>query len=69
MVRALGVLKYARHLWDWNPRGEAPSAEQAGALATRPKCPLVFECEGVALGLVVVVWPGGDRLLIESSTH
>ena len=27
-----------RHLWDSNPRGETPSAEQADALTARPKC-------------------------------
>ena len=30
-----------RHLWDSNPRGETPSAEQADALAARPKCLLL----------------------------
>ena len=28
----------SRHLWDSNPRGETPSAQQANALAARPKC-------------------------------
>ena len=28
----------SRNLWDSNPRGETPSAEQADALAARPKC-------------------------------
>ena len=27
-----------RHLWDANPRGQSPSAQQADALTTRPKC-------------------------------
>ena len=29
---------HARHLWDSSPRGETPSAQQADALAARPKC-------------------------------
>ena len=32
-------LPHQRHLWDSIPRGETPSAQQADALAARPKCP------------------------------
>ena len=28
----------SRHLWDSNPHGKTPSAQQADALAARPKC-------------------------------
>ena len=33
----------SRHLWDSNPRGETPSAQQADALTARPKCLLPEE--------------------------
>ena len=36
-----------RHLWDSNPRGETPSAQQADALAARPKCQCGDEHGGV----------------------
>ena len=45
-------LPHLRHLWDSNPRGETPSAEQADALTARPKCQCCTKQESDSIGML-----------------